>query len=133
MRISVIVSAAAISILGACGESAEDRIEKQAEVGAAVSGPAKVALGLTEAQLIDAELLGDKGAELGDVAAVVRDKNGKVDRLLIAVEDSQPDRFVHVPVTGLTPIMHGDGIKLSSPLTKANVASMVEVKTAHPN
>ncbi len=133
MRISVLVGAAAISILGACGESAEDRIEKQAKVSAAASGPAKVALGLTEAQLIDAELLGDKGVELGDVAAVVRDKDGKVDRLLIEVEDSQPDRFVHVPVTGLTPIMRGDDLKLSSPLTKANVASMAEVKIAPPN
>lgn len=130
MRVFMQLGILAVPLLGACGGSAEDRLEEKAEASAAASGPAKVALGLTETQLLGAELLGDKGVELGDVAAVVRDRDGKVDRLLVEVEDSQPDRFVHVPLTGLTPVRRGDDVDLSSPLTEADVAAMVEVKLA---
>ncbi len=80
----------------------EDRIEQQAEQSAAVAGDQIAALGLTERQLLDAELVAPDGTELGDVEQVRRDGAGAVTGLLIEIEDSDPDRYVEVPLDGLS-------------------------------
>lgn len=80
----------------------EDRMEQQAEQSAAAAGDAVAALGLTERQLLDADLVVADGTELGDVEQVRRDASGNVRGLLIEIEDSDPDRYVEVLVDGLS-------------------------------
>lgn len=124
-----------LALVAACtdkNDAAEDKMERTAEKSAIAAGPALVALGLSEAQLLDAELIGSDGTELGDVAAVVRDAGGTVDRLLVEIEDSHPDRFVHVPVAGLKTLVRGDDTDLSTTMTKAELAALPEVKLPAP-
>ena len=80
----------------------EDRIEQQAEQSAAVADDQIAALGLTERQLLDAELVAPDGTELGDVEQVRRDGASAVTGLLVEIEDSDPDRYVDVPLDGLS-------------------------------
>ena len=88
------------ALLSACSDNddaAEDKLEKAAETSATVAGPVPAALGLSEAQLLDADLVGADGKELGDVAQVVRGADDKVDRLLVEIEDSSPDlSLIHI-------------------------------------
>src|SRR3546814_11203434 len=79
-------------------EAAEEKLERAAETSATVAGPGPAALGLSEAQLLDAEIVGADGQALGDVAQVLRDAGNKVDRLLVEIEDSNPDRSEERPV-----------------------------------
>lgn len=114
-------------LLAACNDpndAAEDKMERQAEASAAASGPAPVALGLTEAQLLDADVVGSDGVEIADVAQVIRGPNGAVDQLLVEIEDSNPDRFVRIPLAGLTPLLRGDDRDLSTTMTKAELESL---------
>lgn len=83
-------------------DATEDRIEQRAEQSAAAAGDEEAALGLTERQLLDADLVAVDGTELGDVEQVRRDAAGNVTGLLIEIEDSDPDRYVVVPVDGLS-------------------------------
>ena len=124
-----------LALVAACtdkNDAAEDKMERTAEKSAIAAGPAPVALGLSEAQLLDAELIGSDGTELGDVAAVVRDAGGTVDRVLVVIEDSHPDRFVQVPVAGLKTLVRGDDTDLSTTMTKAELAALPEVKLPAP-
>ena len=130
MRAPVLLASSVI-LLAACSDrndAAEDRMERAAEQSAAASGATPVALGLTEAQLLDAELVGANGVEIGDVAQVVRGAGGAVDRLLVEIEDSNPDRFVHIPIAGLTTVVRGDDTDLSTTLTRADLEALPEVR-----
>lgn len=131
MKIALIALAASTALISACtdaNEAAEDKMERDAEASAIAAGPTEVALGLNEMQLLDAELIGADGTELGDVAALAHGGDGKVDRLLIEIEDSNPDRFVHVPVADLKTVVRGDDTDLSTTMTKAQLAALPEVK-----
>lgn len=120
-------------VLSACGENesptdaAEDRVEQAAEASARQSGSDIVAFGLTEWQLLDAELVDSSGRDLGDVERVMRNAAGEVDRLLIEVEDSNPDRFVYVPIDGLSPLKRGDDTDLSSAMSMADIDALPDV------
>lgn len=124
------------ALLSGCNDTdndaAEERVEDAAEASAAAAGTTPVALGLTEAQLIDADLLGPGNVELGDVQAVVRGADGTVDRLLVEIEDSNPDRYVHVPVAGLTTVVRGDDTDLSTTMTAEQIAALPEVPLPDP-
>src|SRR5690606_22800573 len=94
----------ALAALAACDSQAEreadrveDQVEQQAEASAVAAGNAVAALGLTEAQLLEADLVAADGTDLGDVEQVRRDSAGAVEGLLVEVEDSNPDRYVVVP------------------------------------
>lgn len=130
MKLPLVCLAGAAALLAGCNnanEVAEDRMERAADLSAAQAGPAEAALGLTEAQLLDAELIGPNQVELGDVASVVRGADGKVERLLVEIEDSNPDRFVHVPIEGLTPIRRGDDTDLSTTMTMQELQALPAV------
>ena len=134
MRSLVILAFPAV-LLSACTDSketAEDKLERAAETGATVAGPLPAALGLSEAQLLDADLAGPDGKELGEVAQVVRDRDDKVDRLLVELDGIGPDRYVHVPVTGLKKTVRGDDIDLVTTMTKADLEALPEVKLPAP-
>lgn len=117
-------------LLAACSndnDAAEDKLERAAETSATVAGPLPAALGLSEAQLLNADVVDGDGKELGDVAQVLRGPDGKVDRLLVEIEDSNPDRYVHVPVLGLKPIASGNDTDLATTMTMTEMKSLPEV------
>ena len=105
-------------------DRAEDKIERSAEESAQVSGDTPVAFGLTERQLLDADLLASDGTELGDVESVTKDANGNATELLIEVEDSDPDRYVSIPIKGLEPVRRGNDTDLSSPMTRDDISAL---------
>lgn len=117
--------------LGACesqaereADVAEDRMEQQADASAAAAGAAIAALGLTERQLLDADLVAADGTELGDVEQIRRGLDGEVEGLLVEIEDSNPDRFVVVPLDGLTTRVSGDDTDLQTTMTAAEFAAL---------
>lgn len=125
--------AAAISLvaLTACESAAEkqadateDRIEQQADASAAAAGAAPAALGLSEVQLLDADLVAADGTDLGDVQQVRRNSAGNVEGLLIEVENSNPDRYVVVPITGLITRVQGGDTDLQTSMTAAELAKL---------
>jgi hypothetical protein len=129
-----LLTAATFGLLTACSDQndvAEDKIEKAAETSATVAGPLPAALGLSEAQLIDADLIGPDGNELGEVVQVLRDREDKVDRLLVEL-DGVGDRYVHVPILGLKPVVNGDDTNLQTTLTRARLDALPEVKLTPP-
>lgn len=52
--------------------------------------------------MLDAKLVAPDGTELGDVEQVRRDAAGAVTGRLVEIEDSEPDRYVEVPLDGLS-------------------------------
>lgn len=123
----------ALLSLAACQSDAErqadvqeDRIEAQADRGAAAAGETIAALGLTERQLLDADLLASNGTEIGDIEQVRRDDAGKVSALLVEIEDSDPDRFVEIPVTGLSVVRtrSSSDADLKSQMTAQDLAAL---------
>ena len=112
------------------GEELEDRVEQAAEASAAAAGPEPVALGLSESQLIDADLIGPNKVEIGGIEGVVRNASGQVERLLVEIEDSNPDRFVEVPVAGLTTVVAGGDTDLATSMTKEQLAALPDADLA---
>jgi hypothetical protein len=107
-------------------DATEDRIEQQAAQSATAAGDEIAALGLTERQLLDADLVTRDGIELGDVEQVRRDSSGDVTALLVEIEDSEPDRYVEIPLAGLT-VTQGTGLSdadLQTGMTAQDVAAM---------
>lgn len=125
-------SAALLSACADKNEAAEEKLERSAETSATVAGALPAALGLSEAQLLDAELIGPDGKELGDVEQVLRDADNKVDRLLVEIEGIGPDHYVHVPITGLKTVTRGDDTDLETSMTSADLANLPEVKLPTP-
>ncbi len=129
MRHFLLLTCSAFLIAGCSdNDAAEDKMERAAETGATLAGPLPAALGLSEAQLLDADIVGADGNELGDVTQVLRGGDNKVDRLLVELDGGLKDRYVHVPITGLKTVVRGDDVDLETPLTKAQLAALPEVK-----
>lgn len=105
-------------------DAAEDRLERQADASAAAAGDAVAALGLTERQLLEADLVGADGTDLGDVEQVRRGADGTVEGLLVEIEDSDPDRYVVVPLAGLTPRTSGGDTDLETTMTAQDLAAL---------
>ena len=113
-------------------ERMEDRIEAEADASAAAAGSEVAALGLTEAQLLDADLVTATGEDLGDVEQVRRDTAGAVTGLVVELDDTDPDRWVTVPVDGLSTRIDGDDTDIQTTMTAADLAALpdAEMKTA---
>jgi hypothetical protein len=126
------LSTACLSACADNNEAGEDRLEKTAETSARLAGSLPAALGLTEATLLDADLVDAESTELGEVAQILRGPDGKVDRLLVEIEASNPDRYVHVPITGLKTRVEGSDTDLVTPMTKAELAALPEIKLPAP-
>jgi hypothetical protein len=123
----LIAAAGGLAMLSACSDQqdqAEDQLEAQSESSAAAAGNAEAALGLSEAQLLDADLIDATGADLGDVEAVLRNAGGQVDRLLVEVDGPEPDRYVEIPVEGLTTRAEGNDTDLVSTMTAADLEAL---------
>lgn len=109
-------------------DATEDRIEQQAETSAAAAGSAIAALGLTEAQLLDADLVAADGTDLGDVEQVRRGATGTVDGLLVSIDNTDPDRYVVVPLAGLTTLTSGDDTDVQTSMTAADLAALPDAQ-----
>ena len=142
MRIHIMTTIARYAILplacaalAACDSQAEreedaieDRVEQQAEASAVAAGGAIAALGLTEAQLLDAEIVAADGTDLGDVEQVRRTADGTVEGVLVSIEDSEPDRYVVVPFDGLTSRPEGDDTDLQTTMTAEDLAALPDAE-----
>lgn len=85
------------------------------------------ALGLTEAQLRDADLIDAAGMDLGDVEYVVRGSDGAIIGLVVEIEDTHPDRLVQIPLEGLEPVRRGNDVDLRSSATRESLMALPEV------
>ena len=127
-------------LLAACSDSPaeqeeermEDRIDAEADASAPAAGSEVAALGLTEAQLLDADLVTATGEDLGDVEQVRRDTAGAVTGLVVELDDTDPDRWVTVPMDGLSTRIDGDDTDIQTTMTAADLAALpdAEMKTA---
>ena len=115
-----LVAVLALATLSAC----ESGVEKHAGASTAAAGTAPAALGLTETQLLEADLVAADGTELGDVEQVRRSASGTVESLLVEIENSDPDRYVLVPLKGLRTRVDGDYTDLETTMTAANLTAM---------
>lgn len=86
-----------------------------------------VALGLTEKQILDADLVNAAGQELGDVKALVRGVDGKPTGILVELDGLGPDRYVEVPFEGLKATRDGTGWNIASPLSQDELAKLPTV------
>lgn len=135
MKKLALILASSAALLAACDSAedrAEDKFEADAKASAIASGNTAAALGLTEAQLLNADLYGASKVELGDVARVLRNSQGEVDRLVVEIEDSNPDKYVEVPISGLTTIKRGGDIDLSSEMTLEQFSALPAYDIAQP-
>ena len=135
MKLLLIAAAGGLLTLSACNDAqdrAEDQLENQAEASARQSGSEIAALGLTERQLLDADLIDSTGADLGDVEAVLRDAGGQVDRLIVEVDGPDPERYVEVPITGLTTRADGDDTDLVTTMTAADLGALPSATLPQP-
>lgn len=121
--------------LPACSENNPDAASNPnmsgntAAEGTVSAAPAQQgALGLTMAQLSDAEILNASGIEIAEVERVITDSSGAVTKLLVEIEDSNPDRYVELALDGLTPTQQGDDWDLQSTLSKDDLLALPEVK-----
>ena len=83
--------------------------------------------GLSEAQLLDADLIGPNNVEIGEVQSLVRNASGAVEGLIVEVEDTNPDRYVQIPLTGLNVVQRGDDRDLSTTMTRDQLAALPDV------
>ncbi len=131
------------ALLAACGNDSTPTPDPAATSTTALPPPAPIdtttatdtpvaadgegALGLTVAQLRDADLVDASGADLGDVEDVVRGPDGTIESLLVEISDTDPDRFVHVPLAGLTTVQQGDDWDVRANLTRQDLMDLPEV------
>lgn len=94
---------------------------------APAAGAEAIALGLTERQLLDADIVDSAGVEIGEVEGIIREPDGSVGRLLVEVEDSNPDKYVHIPLDGLSAVRDGDDWDIRAPMTREDLMAMPAV------
>lgn len=85
------------------------------------------AFGLTEAQLLDADFKEWRGTDLGDVEALGRDTGGTVTHLIVEIEDTDPDRYVRVPVDGLERVADGDDWDVRGQFTRDQLMALPQI------
>ncbi|RSV17224.1 hypothetical protein CA236_10785, partial [Sphingomonas sp. ABOLG] len=134
---TMVLALAAATLVAGCGnngrDAAAERMEDAAEANAAAAGPTPVALGLSEAQLLDADLIGPNNVEIGEVQSLVRNASGAVEGLIVEVEDTNPDRYVQIPLTGLNVVQRGDDRDLSTTMTRDQLAALHDVEAGQRN
>lgn len=114
--------------IAACGTDENVPNQPTAAATAGTTANAEiVALGLTEAQLRDADLIDSNGVDLGDVNYVERASDGAITGLVVEIDDTNPDRLVLLPLEGLEPVRSGDDVDLRTSATRENLMALPEV------
>ena len=127
MKTKILALGLPILLLAACADDPQDQIQDDAQQSAIAAGATPAALGLTELQLLDADVYGVAGGELGEVQQIVRSASGEVIALLVEIEDSDPDRFVRLPLDGMAVMKRGADTDISAPLTRRQLMAMPEI------
>lgn len=137
MKTALIALFGSTALLAGCGQDATPTAPdaglaapNAAAPGAAIAPEAatgEVALGLTERQLLDADIVDSAGVEIGDVEGLIRAADGSIERLLVEVEDSSPDKYVHIPLDGLSAVRDGDDWDIRAPMTREDLMAMPSV------
>ena len=130
-KLTLVALAASTAMLAACGDTAaeqeqdrlEDQVEMQADQSAVAAGNEEAALGMTEAQLIDADLVTADGTELGEIETVRRDDAGMVSGLVVELEGT-PDRWVEIPMADLTTRADGSDMDVQTSMTAEDLAAL---------
>lgn len=111
----------------ACDRAETPPAPAETRVPMAAQSVAPGALGLTEAQLRDADLVDAADVDLGDVEYVVRGADGVITALVVEIADTEPDRFVEIPLGGLEAVHRGDDWDVRSTLTRDALLALPEV------
>ncbi|HEY0622261.1 hypothetical protein [Sphingomonas sp.] len=91
------------------------------------SGPG-TAFGLTTKQIEDADLVDTGGHDLGDIHRVETDASGNIEAVIVEIGDTDPDRFVRLPLTRLTAIADGDDWNLRAATSRAELIALPQVE-----
>lgn len=91
------------------------------------SGPG-TAFGLTTKQIENADLVDVAGKDLGDIHRVETDASGNIDAVIVEIADTDPDRFVRLPLTRLTAIADGDDWNLRAVTSRAELIALPQVE-----
>ena len=91
------------------------------------SGPG-TAFGLTTKQIEDAGLVDVTGKHLGDVHRVETDASGNIDAVIVEIADTDPDRFIRLPLTRLTAVADGDDWNLRAATSRAELIELPQVE-----
>lgn len=130
-----LIAAATVLLIG-CSDNRAAPADTAAVAGgtsaaAVTQQPAQqpvVALGLTMEQLEDADLIDASGREIGEVERVMTAAGGSVTGLLIEIEDTDPDRYVTIPLDGLTVVQDGHDQDLRGTMTREQLMTMPETR-----
>lgn len=133
--------AAACTLIAACGETPaeqkadrmEDQVEMEADQNAYAASNEEAALGMTEEELLNADLVTADGTDLGDIEAVRRDAAGAVIGLVIELEDTDPDRWVEVPMDGLTARPDGDDMDVQTGMSAEDLSALPDAEMGAMN
>lgn len=110
---------------GTANVAADRGVNASAAMDAEGSRPPSVgALGLTVDQLASADLVDSTGREIGEVERAVTDSDGTVTSLLVEIEDTDPDRFVTLPLAGLVVVPDHSGADLQTERTRQDLLAM---------
>lgn len=112
--------------LAACG-SDQTASGPNGDASEPAGAETQIALGLTERQLLDADLVDASGNDLGDIEGVVREGGGEVTHLLVEIENTSPDRYVHVPIEGLEPFDNRGDRDVRTSMTRDQLLALPEV------
>lgn len=104
-------------------DATEDRIEQEADASAAAAGTAIAVFGMTESELLDADLVAADGTDLGDIEQVRRGPDGTLVALLVEL-DGDPDRYVIVPLDGLSPRVDGADTDVQTAMAAADLRAL---------
>ena len=134
MKTLLAAATCAAALLAGCNNNAATPAATESPTDTAAATPTpgptgwdRVALGLREEQLLNARMIGIDGLELGTVKGMLPGADGRVDRLVVDVEKTNPPEFVAVPVQGLTVLTRGTRIDVVSTLAKAQLAALPRV------
>lgn len=135
-RLALIAAPLALLAVAACNDSTDNVVQApapgaapesvSATTAATATTSAAVALGMTRAQLEDADLLGPEPAyaKLGEVETLVLDAAGQVSHLVVDLENT--DRDVVVPIGDVTSVRRGDDVDLTTALTAEQLRALPE-------
>jgi hypothetical protein len=91
------------------------------------AGPG-TAFGLSTKQIEDADLVDAGGKDLGDVHRVETDASGDIDAVIVEIDDTDPDRFVRLPLARLTAVADGDDWDLRALTSRAELIALPQVE-----
>lgn len=91
------------------------------------AGPG-TAFGLTTRQIEDADLVDAGGRDLGDIHRVETDASGNIDAVVVEIDDTDPDRFVRLPLERLTAVADGDDWDLRALTSRAELIALPQVE-----